>query len=1150
MGSDKARRSYDASRMYRSVVSQQGRVTLEADANEAEEIRTEESRAELIDIVGPTGTPDDGFKISVGGRLRPLDFAIGQGVYYVGGVRVRQDRDNATYLEQQRTEWIDYGAARTPDAPAPRGAFSEAVYLTVTEQEISAVEDEALREVALGGPDTAARTRLIQRVHRTPSSGPSCETAFAHVLKRINAPGVRFDSTTMRLDSTMRLRVDFVPAEGETDVCQPTAQAGFLGPENQLIRVQVSGDGRMLWGWDNASFLYRVSITATEPKTIRLEGIPVDVYHQPHASQWVELLGTAVDLGGGAYVACAVGTAMEVDNYDPTTRTVTLKTQIPPDFVKKHPLQLFMRVWENHFPFAADEQIATELVGANGNSTGVRVYMTSPASAPGDYWTIGVRPGTPQAILPARLAEFQPPDGPRRWVAPLAAIAWHESRETADVTDCRPPFLDLVELTRRKSGCCELVVSPGEDIQAAIDSLPPEGGAVCLKAGTHWIRSPIRLDKSRVTLHGESAGTIVESAPLVSAATPPGSPDLFNLFPPLMLNIGTDNAEIPLADIAVHDIGFIVNGATNSTAASFLQIRGCVRVQIRRCRFTSPTTPAGLVAILSGGCRDLTVTRNLVDGMYVGFVVFECLGRVEILRNTMRGISVTAQSGTVTTEFSVSVSGIVLMNSGSVGSCRIEDNQLNHFMVGIDLGPGLDGSSIAANAIRRASHPAPNPPPKLSDATELIKYLDGHSYGIKCSSNGCTIRANRIDLRSARWGGIHTTGSHSSVDANVIEALSIAEQEQGLPAGIYCSASLNSFEGAHHALVLDNVLTGPQAAITLSRTNEAEVSRNHIDGDGRAWYGVRLDDVFGVVVKDNNLRRISMAQGHIAIFATGGERNRFEGNGTSGGAIGIHAKGEADIEVSGNSVEFAGTVGIWLLDFVRSAAICANRVANCGFGAPAGEPGRGISADAFAAEIAADSNLRLEGCEVVDTGLSSLGPGLQDTIGISGSLFACQLVGNRVGYTKLDVLNPTKQHFAVSLLGPQAGSDSPDRERAIGHALVSDNTFTGRTRSTLIMIWREDRGSHVRRFGKVTFSNNVCRQVDAEPGPSTATVLLSGDRLIVLGNHIDAALRVNAMNLDNVPKVALMGNVTTGDFINVNVGTAVPNPYTSFNVKA
>src|ERR1700747_1390266 len=102
MGADRARRSFDPGRMYRSVVAQQGRVTLEADANEAEEIRAAESRAELLDLIGPTGTPDDGFKITVPApdAVNALDFGIAAGTLYVGGMRVEQPAPT-TYESQE-----------------------------------------------------------------------------------------------------------------------------------------------------------------------------------------------------------------------------------------------------------------------------------------------------------------------------------------------------------------------------------------------------------------------------------------------------------------------------------------------------------------------------------------------------------------------------------------------------------------------------------------------------------------------------------------------------------------------------------------------------------------------------------------------------------------------------------------------------------------------------------------------------------------------------------------------------------------------------------------------------------------------------------------------------------------------------------------
>src|SRR5690349_11923926 len=89
MSSDRARVSFDEQQQYRSVVMQQGRVTLEADWNEAQYIINEEMRKEALDVVGPTGTPDDGYKIDFPTGTNPQrDFTIAAGTMYVGGLRV------------------------------------------------------------------------------------------------------------------------------------------------------------------------------------------------------------------------------------------------------------------------------------------------------------------------------------------------------------------------------------------------------------------------------------------------------------------------------------------------------------------------------------------------------------------------------------------------------------------------------------------------------------------------------------------------------------------------------------------------------------------------------------------------------------------------------------------------------------------------------------------------------------------------------------------------------------------------------------------------------------------------------------------------------------------------------------------------------
>ena len=86
MSSDRARVSYDESRQYRAVVAQQGRVTTEADTNEARTIDGEQIREEILNIVGPAGTPDDGYRVIPAGASTtpPFEFTVGPGTHVRG----------------------------------------------------------------------------------------------------------------------------------------------------------------------------------------------------------------------------------------------------------------------------------------------------------------------------------------------------------------------------------------------------------------------------------------------------------------------------------------------------------------------------------------------------------------------------------------------------------------------------------------------------------------------------------------------------------------------------------------------------------------------------------------------------------------------------------------------------------------------------------------------------------------------------------------------------------------------------------------------------------------------------------------------------------------------------------------------------------
>ena len=57
MAGDHARVSYDPSRKWRGLTAQQGRVTVEADWNEAAAIVRERDRQLTLDVVGPVRHP-------------------------------------------------------------------------------------------------------------------------------------------------------------------------------------------------------------------------------------------------------------------------------------------------------------------------------------------------------------------------------------------------------------------------------------------------------------------------------------------------------------------------------------------------------------------------------------------------------------------------------------------------------------------------------------------------------------------------------------------------------------------------------------------------------------------------------------------------------------------------------------------------------------------------------------------------------------------------------------------------------------------------------------------------------------------------------------------------------------------------------------
>ena len=368
MGSDRARVSYDPSRHWRGVINQQGRVTLEADWNEAAAIAAEDDRAQLVDVIGPSGTPDDGYGVvpvlnSDGNATG--DLTITHGTLYVGGERMVLDAD-LDYADQP--DWVDREGDPLWVEPAAvlQQNENEAVYLLLREQEVGAVEDPALLDVALGGPDTSERLRIVQRVVRGSTDATNCAGALADLEDGWAQLGLQFDPATMRLDSVSSLQVSFEETLGAATPCEPVAQGGYLGAENQLLRVQVAsvdekGVPTLAWGFDNAYFLYRISHFAVDEAggttTVTLASAPVDSYHQPAKSQAVEVLEAAAELTASDFIAATTGIVTSVTTaYNPDTQELVIGTALSAPATDS-PL-LFLRVWQDTIAYTGRPRLA------------------------------------------------------------------------------------------------------------------------------------------------------------------------------------------------------------------------------------------------------------------------------------------------------------------------------------------------------------------------------------------------------------------------------------------------------------------------------------------------------------------------------------------------------------------------------------------------------------------------------------------------------------------------------------------------------------------------------------------------------------------------------------------------------------------------
>ena len=526
MKGDFTRDTFDPTKHFSRVLMQQGRVTLDADYNEQAAIELHYLRTVVRDVIGPYAAPagvDGGFLLATDNSGV---FTISKGRYYVDGILVENDTDNCTYKTQ-------------PDFPVPAddallaaitgGANANTnqsfwVYLDVWERHITPIEDDSIREKALGGPETCTRAKMTWQVKAlplTPQTTKNLAAAEQKVTAQINAlltqkaqlekqfqAAVPTDtagqisllrqlqpvddevtrllrlsllpvhetllSQLVRLSNAwLAARVD--PGLKTEDACVTPPDSKYRGAENQLYRVEIHrggtvGEATFKWSRDNGS----VATTWLGGEGSNLQVASTRGFT---AGNWVELSDDNSELLGQP------GTLVQLVKVEGDTLSVDPATTLPP--IGNYPANPKVRRWDHAATdansLADDNAVPIQESPARATSDqilwidledGVQIqFSAGGVYRTGDYWLIPARVATGKVEW-AQTDDLNPqplpPHGIEHHYALLGVVTGGRGNWNVQSVRCEfwPIFFCPVQATVRatKGDVTNLVVTPAQPI--------------------------------------------------------------------------------------------------------------------------------------------------------------------------------------------------------------------------------------------------------------------------------------------------------------------------------------------------------------------------------------------------------------------------------------------------------------------------------------------------------------------------------------------------------------------------------------------------------------------------------------------------------------------------------------------------------------
>jgi hypothetical protein len=490
MKGDFTRDLFDKRNHFTRVLMQQGRVQLDADGNEQTSMLLHRLHSLAADLIGQHGGPVNNYGFRIFNDGITGDFFIGAGHYYVDGILCENDPDvmvlgtptasspgnaltfslpSLTLDERQLVEndWVEvmdtdgnWHPVQVTAVDVVKGTFTINMlaqtlvrirrlmtylhqpdnpdtqmlsntflaYLDVWERHITCLDDQNIREVALGGPDTTTRAKVVWQVNLMPAN--KCED---------------INQLSSTCNAWMRARLD--RANPASDPCIVAPSSRYRGEENLLYRVEIH-----------------------EVKTNR-QGETEWTFKWSRQNGSVEAIQLGITDDGGLIVnntrGFAAGQLVEVTQepdellHKPGSFAQITKVEMDAIYLDSDPggsgkSMWKLRRWDQiKIP---DTNSDGALIGKEGEwldlENGIQVYFEEGGTyCSGAYWYFPARVATGQIQWPVELdpngkprtdadeneiPRALPPNGIQHHYAPLAILNFAVS--PPDISDCRSSF--------------------------------------------------------------------------------------------------------------------------------------------------------------------------------------------------------------------------------------------------------------------------------------------------------------------------------------------------------------------------------------------------------------------------------------------------------------------------------------------------------------------------------------------------------------------------------------------------------------------------------------------------------------------------------------------------------------------------------------